>query len=82
MTTDEQPRILVIARRDDHKSWIEAIGKAHGDLVVPGTPLYGSRFDLILVALPVEDRNERFHRWWEQDVLCRLSRTGKIVMWA
>ena len=85
--TDFHPRILVIARRQAHRHW-EAIISSPPDTLDPNrvvacfTPLYGSRFDLILVDLPHEDRTNGFHEWLNQDVMCRLSPNGRLVMWA
>jgi len=84
--TDFHPRILVVARASDHGEW-EAIIASPPDtldpnrVVVPLTNLYGSRFDLIIVDLPYQDRTtNRFLDWYEQGVRCRLSPRGKIVV--
>ena len=74
----KEPRILVIAKRDAHHAWKEALGDdVH--CVTPGTPLYGSRFDLLIDDHHDDSLASRYQEWLNH-VFCRLSPKGKYVI--
>ena len=70
----KERRILVIARRESHKLWEQRFYNEEAHIVVPYTNLYGSRFDLIIVDVPLSDSTDmRFYDWIDNGVRCRLS---------
>lgn len=71
-------RIMVIARRDAHRGWEEAM-ESDVMCVVPDQALYGVRVDLILIDLPPEDLSSERAQAWLEHVMCRLSPKGKLV---
>lgn len=75
----DEPRVLVVSRHADHDRWRRLLGPA-AQVVTPGRPLYGSRFDVVIEDLPVPRDPDwpRIEKWFDQEVRCRLGRTGKI----
>ena len=82
MSPDEKPRILVIARRDAHHAWEEALGKDNVHCITPLTNVYGMRCDLIIEDSdrPINpDHREKYEQWLEQELGCRLGMNGKFI---